>query len=174
MARLTLHEAPGTEPGSARGFFCAVAARATDRAAGGYGVFPETSSGARERIRTSTALRPHGPEPCASANSATRALVSINYLLLPAGGIKSRAPDRSRSSLLGLNAHSSPQATQKKAPAKKASVASTFQEKMGQQAGQTRSKARPQGQAAQGSLAGKLEHVLPRGQAIWGFVLGFG
>ena len=31
------------------------------------------SCGAEERTRTSTGLRPHGPEPCASASSATSA-----------------------------------------------------------------------------------------------------
>ena len=30
--------------------------------------------GAEERTRTSTELPPHGPEPCASTNSATSAL----------------------------------------------------------------------------------------------------
>ena len=34
--------------------------------------------GAREKIRTSTEVNPHGPEPCASASSATRAHLSLS------------------------------------------------------------------------------------------------
>ena len=41
--------------------------------AAGRGRLPVATKSARERTRTSTAIRPHGPQPCASASSATRA-----------------------------------------------------------------------------------------------------
>jgi hypothetical protein len=41
--------------------------------------------GAEEGTRTPTPLRVHGPEPCASANSATSARIASDQMMSPSG-----------------------------------------------------------------------------------------
>ena len=79
---------------------------------------PDTSQSADERTRTSTDLHPHGPEPCASTNSATSACrVSEHSAPALAGSAppalaalraRRREPKSARIALLASGGHCAP------------------------------------------------------------------